>query len=62
MKEAICNNCGSDVFIAEYYNTELDHETSLDVMGGAWIKKNKDVLERVDCAKCSNMIISPQSL
>lgn len=62
MTETQCNNCGSNVSIAEYYNTQLDHETSLDIMSGHWVHRNKDVLERVDCVKCHNIVIAPQEL
>jgi len=62
MSEPQCNECGSNVFIVEYYNTEMDAVTSLDVMSGYWVNRNKDVLERVDCMRCSNIVISPDEL
>lgn len=57
-----CNKCGSKTYIVEYYNTGIDHETSLDIMSDSWARRNKDVLERVDCVKCSNMLIAPENL
>jgi len=62
MTESQCNECGSNVFIVEYYNTEMDHTTSLDVMSGHWVHRNKDAIEQVDCMKCGNMIIPPDEL
>jgi len=57
-----CEECGSNVYIVEYYNTDLDHGTSLDIMSDEWVRSNKDVLERVDCVRCTNMIIAPENL
>jgi len=57
-----CDECGSNVYIVEYYNTEIDHETSLDIMSDKWARSNRDVLERVDCVRCTNMIIAPENL
>lgn len=57
-----CDVCGSNVYIVEYYNTEIDHETLLDVMSDEWARRNKDSLKRAHCAKCTNMCIAPKNL
>jgi ribosomal protein S27AE len=56
MTEEQCNECGSNVFIVEYYNTELDSVTSIDIMSGQWVNNHKDVVERIDCIRCDNIV------
>jgi ribosomal protein S27AE len=55
--EYACDQCGSTVLIAEYFNTQMDVLTTLDVMSARWVEDHIDAVKRLECLRCDNILI-----
>lgn len=46
--------------IVTYYNTKMDAVPTVDIMSVEWVLDHFDVVERVDCKHCGNIIFLDQ--
>lgn len=51
-----CDSCGAESVIFTYYNTKLDAVPSVDVFEHGWGEDKEDIIKRVDCKECNNII------
>jgi len=51
-----CPFCGKSVGVVEYYNTEMDHETTREVLALPLEFTNPQLVERIDCFECAEKL------